>query len=52
MQMTSDWGMSWTVAAYAVSWVVLLGYAQYVRTRTRAAREALQREAAQGKVDA
>jgi hypothetical protein len=46
MQMSPDWGMSWTVAAYAVSWVVLLGYAQYVRSRTRGAREALQREAA------
>jgi hypothetical protein len=45
MQMSPDWGMSWTIAAYAVSWVVLLGYAQYVRSRTRAAREALQREA-------
>lgn len=46
MQMTPEWGMSWTVAAYAVSWVVLLGYALYVRSRTRTAREALQREAA------
>lgn len=48
MQMTPEWGMSWTVAAYAVSWMVLLGYAQYVRSRTRAAREALQREVARG----
>lgn len=46
MQMTPDWGMSWTVAAYVVSWAVLLGYARYVRSRTRVAREALQREAA------
>lgn len=48
MQMTPEWGMSWTVAAYAVSWLVLLGYAQYVRSRTQAAREALQREVARG----
>ena len=46
MQMSPEWGMSWTVAAYAVSWVVLLGYARYVRSRTQAAREALQREVA------
>ena len=45
MQMTPDWGMSWTVAAYAVSWVVLVMYARYVIARSRTAHEALGREA-------
>ena len=48
MQMSPEWGMSWTVAAYAVSWIVLLAYAGYVRSRTRTAREALEREVARG----
>lgn len=47
MQMSADWGWSWTIAAYAVSWAVLLGYAHYVRTRSRVAFEALEREALQ-----
>ncbi|MBA3889144.1 MAG: hypothetical protein H0X64_01300 [Gemmatimonadaceae bacterium] len=44
MQMSADWGWSWTIAAYVVSWTVFLGYAHYVRTRSRVALEALQRE--------
>lgn len=44
MPTTSDWGMSWAILAYAVSWVVLLGYNRYVNSRVDRAREALARE--------
>ena len=45
MPTSPDWGWSWTIAAYAVSWAVFLGYARYVSARSRTACEALHREA-------
>lgn len=44
MQGTPDWGWSWTIAAYVVSWAVFIGYGRYVGARSRGAREALERE--------
>ena len=40
-----DWGWSWTIAAYAVTWIVILGYARYVGARSRHAHDMLRREA-------
>lgn len=45
MNTSPDWGWSWTIAAYAVSWAVLVMYARYVIARSRTAHEALGREA-------
>ena len=45
MPTSAEWGMNWTVAAYVVSWAVLIGYTRYVHARSRTAHEALQREA-------
>lgn len=44
MPTSPDWGWSWTIAAYAVSWAVFLGYARYVSARSRVAHDALERE--------
>ena len=48
MQMSQEWGWSWTIAAYVVSWAVFIGYARYVVARSREAREALARESRHG----
>lgn len=45
MNTSPDWGWSWTIAAYAVSWAVLILYARYVGARARTAHEALVRDA-------
>ena len=45
MPTSPEWGWSWTIAAYAVSWTVFLGYARYLSSRSTAAHAALQREA-------
>lgn len=50
MATSPDWGHGWTVAAYAVSWVVLIAYARYVGARSRSAHEALLREAHRAEV--
>lgn len=44
MQTSAEWGWSWTIAAYAVSWAVFIAYARYVGARSRAAHMSLQRE--------
>lgn len=46
MATSPDWGLGWTVAAYAVSWIVIVGYTRYVHARSRSAHDALLREAA------
>ena len=48
MPTSPEWGWSWTIAAYAVSWAVFLGYARYLASRSSAAHAALQREAHAG----
>ena len=45
MPTSPDWGWSWTIAAYVVTWAVLLGYTRYVGSRSAHAHEALEREA-------
>lgn len=44
MPTSAEWGLSWTIAAYAVSWAVLIGYTRYVNSRSKTAHEALLRE--------
>lgn len=48
MPTSPEWGWSWTIAAYAVSWIVFLGYARYLASRSAAAHAALQRESGAG----
>ena len=48
MPTSPDWGWSWVVAAYAVSWAVLVGYARYLGARSRAAHESLRHDADAG----
>lgn len=51
MAVSPEWGWSWTIAAYAVSWAVFLGYARYVTARSRTALEALRRETRTAEVE-
>ena len=45
MPTNSDWGMGWAIAAYAITWLVLILYARYVSSRSKSAQDALEREA-------